>query len=210
MDRSLFESLKRIAMERLPADDPSHDFMHALRVLKNATAIAEVEGGDVRILVPAALFHDIVNIPKHTPDAPKASLLSANAARDILHGVPDYPAELIPEVWRAVKECSFKNALKPSSWESAVQQDADMLEAVGAVAIMRTFSSTGLAQRPFYHPIDPFCENREPEPQNYALDIFRDRLLQVVGRMNTKTGRVLAKARTAFLHTFLEQLQSEI
>lgn len=210
MNLPIYETLKRIALERLPQDDPSHDFMHATRVLANANRIVEVEGGNLLIINPSAFFHDIVNLPKNSPNARKASTLSANAARDILAGLADYPQDLIPEVWRAIHECSFKNATPPSSWESAVLQDADKLEAVGAISIMRTFSSTGLTRRPFYSPDDPFCEKRLPEPHKFALDLFPARLLQVEGRMHSETGRKLARERTTFLRAFLEQLRLEI
>ena len=89
-------------------------------------------------------------------------------------------------------------------------QDADRLEATGAIAIMRTFCSTGQMKRKFYNPEDPFCRNHEPDPLNYAIDLFYKRLLKVKDLMNTKTAIELAEKRTEFLRQFIIQLEKEI
>ena len=88
-------------------------------------------------------------------------------------------------------------------------QDADWLE-IGAIGVMRAFSSTGTMKRPFYHLQDPFCEKRDPQPLQYALDVFYTRLLRVQERLNTKTAKKIGKERTTFLHIFLKQLKLEL
>jgi uncharacterized protein len=75
---------------------------------------------------------------------------------------------------------------------------------------MRTFCSSGILQRTFFHADDPFCLKREPEPLLYSFDLFAHRLLKVQDRMLTKTGKQLAHQRTAFLHTFIEQVKKEV
>jgi len=75
---------------------------------------------------------------------------------------------------------------------------------------MRTYSSTGQMKRPFYNKTDPFCENREPDPHQFALDLFYDRLLKVTERMNTKTAKLIAKRRTNFLLDFLNEFKTEL
>jgi uncharacterized protein len=75
---------------------------------------------------------------------------------------------------------------------------------------MRTFASTGRMGRPFFDPVDPFCQRRDPDPFRYGLDLFYARLLLVEGGMHTATARALARQRTAFLHAFLDQVRVEI
>jgi len=204
------EKLKQIAEERLPKDDPSHDLSHSLRVLGNTKRIVRSWPADMEIMIPAALFHDLVNLPKCSPQARESPRLSAEAARIILEGIADYPQEKIAEVARCISECSFTNGNKPTSDESAVLQDADALESVGVIAIMRTFASSGKINRAFYQPQDPFCEIRKPNPKLFAVDLFFSRLFQVYERLNTQPARELAKQREKYMHIFLRQLGEEI
>jgi len=202
--------LKMIAEERLPKDDPSHDISHSFRVLGNMKRIVQSVPADMEILTPAALFHDLVNLPKDSPHAREAPRLSAEAARVILTDIEDYPLEKIAEVERCIGECSFGNHARPTSVESAILQDADALESVGVIAIMRTFASSGILKRGFYHPQDPFCEIRKPDPRNFAVDLFFSRLFLVYERLNTEPAREMAKQREKFMHAFLRQLGEEI
>ncbi|MBI5076994.1 hypothetical protein HZB94_01250 [Candidatus Falkowbacteria bacterium] len=94
--------------------------------------------------------------------------------------------------------------------ESKILQDADGLEATGAISIMRTYSSTGQMKRPFYNFENPFCENREPNATQFALDLFYERLLKVADRMHTKTAKKIAKRRTDFLKKFLNEFKLEL
>ena len=94
--------------------------------------------------------------------------------------------------------------------ESQIVQDADGLEATGAISIMRTFATTGQMNRPFYNPVDPFCKTREPDAMKNALDLFYERLLRVTERMHTKTAKKISTRRTAFLRKFLKELDLEL
>lgn len=210
MDLTTIEHLKSIAAERLPKDDPSHDISHALRVLRNAQLIASQQIGDMEILIPAALFHDLVNPPKCSPEARRGPELSALEAAKILICINDYPDQAIREVERCIRECSFTNGLKPSSVESAILQDADLLESLGAVAIMRTFASSGKINRAFYDAEDPFGRKRDLNPRQFAVDLFKSRLLRVSERLNTDTAKKIAQERETFLHVFLTQFGEEI
>ncbi|MBU0459730.1 MAG: HD domain-containing protein [Nanoarchaeota archaeon] len=200
----LIEEARKIIVD----DDPSHDLDHALRVLVNAEHIAQFEGGDLEVIVPAALFHDAINYPKDDPRAKYAAEESARVVRGILETFPDYSREKIARVEIVIVEHSYSNGIKPESLDSKIVQDADRLEATGAISIMRTFCSTGQMKRKFYHQKDPFCEQREPS--NYAVDLFYKRLLKVRDLMNTETAKSLAEKRTRFLYDFLEQLREEI
>lgn len=206
----LKEKLIAKAKEVISCEDPSHDVYHALRVLANAEYIAKFEGGDLEVIIPAALFHDAVNYRKDNPRSKYAADESAKVAQEILRGVEGFDRNKIPLVCRVIIEHSYGKGIKPELLESKIVQDADRLEVTGAIAIMRTFCSSGQMRRRFYNPIDPFCENRSPESLNYAVDLFYSRLLIVKDLMNTSTAKELAIVRTNFLNVFLEQLRSEI
>ena len=209
MDSALRETLIETASKRQPTDDPSHDFEHILRVLHLAEKLAELTEADSDILVPAALFHDIVLRPKDSPQSRHDTEDSALVAEAILQGIDIFPRQKILQVTACIRECSFSRGLKATSIESEILQDADRLEATGAIAIMRTFSSGGKMNRPFYPCDDPMCQRGFVRFRS-GLDLFFERLLVVGETMNTAGGRVLAKRRTDFLKQFLVQLQDEL
>jgi len=204
--KKLIEEAGRVISD----NDPSHDLNHALRVLGNAEYITHVEGGDLEIIIPAALFHDLVNYAKDDPRSADAAEESALLARGILQKLPDYNPPKITFVERAIIEHSYNKGIRPESLESQIVQDADRLEATGAISIMRTFCSTGQMKRQFYDSEDPFCEQRKADSSSYALDLFYTRLLKVKDLMNTATARRLAEKRTRFLYQFLGELKEEI
>lgn len=200
----------KLAREEILDEDPAHDFAHAGRVLALAERIAEDESADHDVIVPAALLHDAVNYPKDDPRAAQASDESAELAGRLLRNVVDFPHHKIVTVMQCIRECSFNKGIVPELLESRVLQDADRLEATGAIAIMRTFASTGRMSRPFYNANDPFCEHREPEPKHYAVDLFYVRLLKIEKLAHTRIAKELARQRTEFLLAFLTQLAQEI
>ena len=89
-------------------------------------------------------------------------------------------------------------------------QDADRLDAIGAIGIARAFSVGGAEGRPFYNTDDPFCKNRTPDDKSYTLDHFYKKLLLLEKKMNTKYGKIEAKNRTRILKKFVNDLQKEI
>ena len=107
-------------------------------------------------------------------------------------------------------ECSYSKGTFPGSLESKILQDADRLEATGAIAIMRTFSSGGQMERPFYNPKDPFREESDPTGVNFSLDLFFKRLYLVSEGMHTKTARTIAMRRHEFLKQFEAELRLEL
>ena len=209
-DSPLFQKLLQLGHEHSHNDDVSHDFYHIQRVLHNAEKIILGEGGDMDILLPACLFHDVVNYPKNDPRADQSSNESAIWTAELLQSIPEYPQEKIEAVADAISKCSFSKGIVPDLLESKILQDADGLESVGAISIARTFASTGLMQRPFYNPEDPFCENHDPNPREFALDLFYKRLFKVYERFHTQTARDIAKQRHDFLQIFIDQLHQEI
>lgn len=210
MTNTLRKQLIEAARQKSHDDDPSHDFNHILRVLKNAEFIAEREGGDVDVLVPAALFHDAINYPKNDPRARQAPEESAEYAANVLRDIDNYPSKKIPDVVDAIAKCSFTNGILPTLLESKILQDADGLESTGAISIMRTFSSGGLMRRPFFHPEDPLCARRDATMIVGSLDLFYKRLLQIKDRLHTETAQKMAVRRHQFLLDFLDEVRYEL
>ena len=210
MNKKLKNQLIKIAKEKISDVDVSHDFEHALRVLFNAEMIAKQENGDFDIIVPAALFHDLIVYQKNHPNTHKSQEESAKEAEKILNTFSNFSKDTIKKVKICILECSFSKGIVPNLLESKILQDADGLEATGAISIMRTYSSTGQMKKPFYNSDDPFCKNRKVDASKFALDLFYERLLKVAGRMHTKTARKIARRRTDFLIDFLEEFRLEL
>lgn len=210
MTEVLKNKLIRIAKSKITDDDPSHDIHHALRVVGYVELLSKEEGADLDILIPAALFHDIVNYPKNDPMSLKSSTESAVIVGKILSQISEYPQNKIKFVQRAIQNCSFRKGVKHIYLESKILQDADALEATGAIAIMRTFASAGQMKKTFYSPHDPYCKKREPNSKDYALDLFFDRLFKVRDRMYTQSARKLACLYTKFLTDFMRELKFEL
>ena len=202
--------LESVARRRIDGEDAAHDFEHARRVMMNALKIGAAEGGDVDVLIPAALFHDVMMFPKNDPRSDDAAHQSAMMAVGILQSTDGYPAAKIQRVADAITHCSFGNPADGLPLDALILQDADRLEATGAIAIMRTFWSAGQMGQPLYDPDDPFARSRQADGLRYAFDLFETRLLRVEARMNTGTGRELARSRTAFLRTFMTQFNDDL
>jgi uncharacterized protein len=211
MNKELRTLLINIAKNNISSKDPSHDIMHAVRVLKNSELIAKYEkNADLDIITPASLYHDKFVYPKNNPRREYSQKESAKWTKNTLIDILEFPQYKIPSVEVCIIECSFSNNVDPRMLESRIVQDADKLEATGVISIMRTFSSTGQMGRPFYNPKDPFCSCREPDSLLYALDLFYTRLLKVPERMHTEKGREIAERRTKILYKFLDELKLEI
>lgn len=210
MNKLLKEQLISIAKEKMSKKDPSHDINHVLRVLAMSEKIATTENADFDIIVPSAIFHDVINYPKNHYKRLRSSKESAEFAKRILKNIESFPKNKIGKVYESINLCSFTKGLKPNFLEGKILQDADSLEATGAMSIMRTFSSAGIMNKTFYDVSDPFCEKRKPDDHKFALDLFFTRLLVVQSRLYTKTAKSIAKKRTRFLKGFLKELKSEL
>jgi len=209
MDNNLKKKLFLIAETHQIKNDPSHDFNHIIRVTNLATKIAKSVNADLEIIIPSALFHDIVVYKKNSPKSKKESSESAIFASNILNSFKKYPKSKIDKVKKCIEECSFSKGTNPSSLESKVLQDADRLEATGAISIMRTFASVGHMNTSLYAKEDPLCKNSLVKFRS-GIDLFYNRLLIVEKTMHTKFARKLASQRTEFLKTFLNQFKKEL
>jgi uncharacterized protein len=209
MKESLINKLILISKNRQVKNDPSHDFQHVQRVLNLAVEIGKKVEADLDIVIPAALFHDTVVYRKDSPKSKYETDESAEVAGHILKKIREYPKEKIEKVKICIRQCSFSKGIIPDILESKVLQDADMLESTGAISIMRTFSSGGQMNRPFYDLNDPFCK-KGLFGVHSGLWLFYKRLLLVEKRMHTKFAKKIAKRRTNFLITFLDEFKKEL
>ncbi len=199
-----------LAAEDTPRD-AAHDLAHIRRVAHRAEEIARAEGADARtvtICVAAAWLHDLVYLPKNHPDAAQcaeraAGLIPAFAARA---GLADHADEIAT----AVAEHSFSGGRAPSTFASRVLQDADRLEAIGAIGIARCFATGGSMGAALWHSETPFGDARTLDDKAFSLDHFERKLLKLAPAMNTAHGRALAQRRDATMRAFLDALRDEL
>lgn len=189
--------------------DIAHDLEHVRRVVANARALAYVEGARLDVVVPAAWLHDCVAVAKDSPERSRASRLAADEAVSRLRawGVPE---DALPDVAHAIEAHSFSAGIAPRTIEAGVVQDADRLDALGAVGLARCLMLGAELGRPFYVPSDPFCEGRAPDDMASSLDHFYTKLLGLAETFITDAGRAEARRRTATLQRFLDDLRHEL
>lgn len=196
-------------VDDIMAQDGGHDWGHIWRVLKAAHDIAQHEPPcDLEVVSAAVLFHDVVNLPKDSPDRHLASTKSADVAVAYFQDAFDTPRlELLHE---AIRCHSYSAGLPPETLEAKIVSDADKFEALGAFGIARTFYVSGLMKRTIVHPFDPFAKDRPLDDAEYAVDHFFRKLLKLESRFYTARGREVARQRIVVLESFLEQLESEM
>jgi len=196
-------------VRKIMKNDSAHDFEHLMRVYNNAKKICEKEKANTKLVLTAALLHDLVSYPKSDKRSKKSSINSAKKAKRLLKKYP-YSENEIDIVYDAIINHSYSRNKSPKSVEGKILQDADRLDAIGAIGIARVFAVGGSEKRPFYNVEDPFCQNRKPNDQSYTLDHFYQKLLLLESSMNTESGRKEAGKRTKILKDFLVNLEREI
>jgi uncharacterized protein len=138
-----------------------------------------------------------------------ASTLAAETATTFL-SANGYPADLLPAIAHAIAAHSFSAGIAPQTIEAKVVQDADRLDALGAIGIARCLMLGGATGRPLYEAIEPFPNTRPPDDTAYTIDHFFTKLLTLAGTMQTAAARAEAERRTVFLQEFLDELATEI
>lgn len=198
--------------QHITTNDAAHDISHFKRVWNTCLAIDTAEGnkGDLLILLTASYFHDLIAVPKNSPDRHKASFLSAEKTDTLLHTYfKGFPEDKIAGVKHAIHAHSFSAGITPVTYEAKVLQDADRMEALGAIGIARTFYVAGLLHTQMFHPTDPLAQNRALDDKTYALDHFQVKLLKLPAQMNTASGKQLAEKYAAVLTAFMQQIVKE-
>ena len=197
--------------EKLEGAEAGHDWFHIERVWKLSKKIAEKEGGNLEVIELSALLHDIADPKFHNGD----ETLALKISKDFLEEI-QVDAELIEQVLFVIKNISFKNraeAPENPPLELQIVQDADRLDAVGAIGIARTFNFGGFKNNLMYHPeIKPnLGMNKEEYKKSNGTTInhFYEKLLLLKDLMNTETAKKIASERHDFMLQFLDEFYKE-
>lgn len=188
-----------------------HDWWHIYRVWKLSKYIAKTEDVNMFIVEIGALLHDIADSKFHNGDEE----VGPRKAREFLTSL-DVEEEVIIHVENIIANISFKGGKHTQKFKSSelnVIQDADRLDAMGAIGIARTFNYGGHKNREIYNPeIKPNLSMTKEEYKNSnapTLNHFYEKLLLLKGRMNTKTGKSMAEHRHKFMEEFLDEFYKE-
>lgn len=189
--------------------DAAHGMAHIERVVSNVKRLLKSENADSEIVIAAAWLHDCVSLPKDHPDKESSSSLAAEKAVQFLKSTK-FDAKKIEAVRHAIEAHSFSSGITPRTIEAKIVQDADRLDALGAVGIARCFMVGGLLNRPIYNPNDPFCDKSEPDDQLWTIDHFYTKLFKLKDLLNTDSAKKEAGIRVEFMHQYLQRLREEI
>lgn len=207
----LIDNTVQFVRETLKNAEGGHDWWHIHRVWTNAKLIAQTEKADPLIVELAALLHDIADSKFHNGDeeiGPRTAgnyLLSQNV-----------DAAIVEHVQQIIRHMSFKSSFDKQTFHSpelAIVQDADRLDAIGAIGIARAFNYGGFKGREIYNPeIEPNLNMSKDEYKNSpapSINHFYEKLLLLKDKMNTPTGRKLAEQRHLFMEAYLRQFYLE-
>lgn len=191
--------LQQIVSRRMSAQGAGHGMDHVLRVLRNARTIHRETGGDVLIIEMAALLHDVGDAKFHA-----GVERSGEFSRQILNELEVDP-KIIEEVVAIVDQISFRHGVDAAqlSLEGQIVQDADRLDALGAIGIVRTIEYGASVGQPFY------LAGVDLPASQTGIGHFYQKLFKLRERLNTETARRLAVEREQFMHQFLQQYFSE-
>ena len=203
----VFASAKDYIRTLFEGDGSGHDFYHSMRVHDAAVSIAESEGGDLDVIRLSALLHDV-------DDRKLFDSKDYDNARSFMtgNGIPD---EMQERVVHVISQISFKgkDSVVPDTLEGRIVQDADRLDAIGAIGIGRAFAYGGSRGRPMHVPGESFLEDMDADTyynhENTTINHFYEKLLLLKDLMNTPTARELADGRHRFMESFLEEFYAE-
>ena len=207
MQNELIARTAAYVKEKFENEYSGHDWFHTLRVFRTATRIAEAEGADVETVQLAALLHD-VDDRKLSPEtyADKANARSFLSANNV-------DESRIDEICRIISEISFAENCVPSTLEGKCVQDADRLDAIGAIGIARAFAYGGNRNRLMHHPdIAPnpnMTKEEYSKSESTTLNHFYEKLFKLTDMMNTETAKAIAMEREEFMRGFVDEFLNE-
>ena len=211
-DEHLIQETKTFVKNTLENAEGGHDWFHTLRVYNNTLLISKHEDVEPLVVELGALLHDIADSKFHAGD----ETIGPKLAREFLfkHNVDSM---VIEHVVNIIKHISFKNSLDKNlsftSKELEVIQDADRLDAIGAIGIARCFNYGGFKNRPLYDPtVAPNLSMTKEEYKTSngpTINHFYEKLLLLKDKMNTKSGKQIAEKRHSFMEAYLKQFYSE-
>ena len=190
--------------------DGAHDLSHLLRVWRNAASIVATEPtADAELVAASVILHDCVAVEKSSPLRSQASRLAAERARTLVADLGWTDAR-IGALAHAIEAHSFSAAIEPLTLEACILQDADRLDAIGAIGIARCFYTGGRMESLLYDPDDPAAEARPLDDRRYAIDHFEAKLFRVADGFRTKAGQAMARDRTATMRGFVAAFHAEV
>lgn len=211
-DAQLIEATIDFVKTELKNAEGGHDWFHIERVYKNSLSIAKQENVDITVVSLAALLHDIADPKFHNGDEALGSKIASTFL--LKHNVD---SEIIEHVTQIIDNMSFKNSFDLNasftSKEMEVVQDADRIDAIGAIGIARCFNYGGFKDRALYDPeIKPNLNMTKAEYKNSdapTINHFYEKLLLLKDQLNTKTGKRIALERHKYMEGFLKQFYAE-
>jgi uncharacterized protein len=198
-----------------PPGELAHDRLHLERVHAWALRLAPEAGADPDLCGAAAIVHDLAMVPKDGADRAEGGARSAVAARPLL-AAAGYVEEEIAIIVAAIATSSWSKGLPPANPVGAVLQDADRLDAIGAIGLLRTVACGQWMSRPerpgrFYDPADPCADAARPlDDRRQCVDHLPAKLLRLAAGMHTPTACAEAARRHRFLLDFMQALRSEL
>ena len=211
MNATLIQDTITFVKQKLQNAEAGHDWFHINRVYKNSLYIANTETCDVQVVALGALLHDIADSKFHNGD----ETVGPRVAREFLE-LQKVPESIIQQVVFIIENISFKGGnfeKHTATIELQIVQDADRLDAIGAIGIARTFNYGGFKNRQLYNPdVAPNLKMTKDEYKNNeapTINHFYEKLLLLKNKMNTTTGKKLAQQRHDYMEGFLKQFFME-
>jgi uncharacterized protein len=210
---TIIKKAKNFVQQRFKGAEGGHDWFHTKRVLANSIHIGKEENADLFVVQLAAILHDVADAKFHDGDETLGPEIASQLLTEL--NVDESRREHIIKI---IETVSFKNSLsateKPfNSIELQIVQDADRLDAIGAIGIARAFNYGGFKNRELYNPkIAPNVKMSKEEYKNSSaptINHFYEKLLLLKGKMNTSAGKKLAEKRHAFMLKYLDQFYKE-
>ncbi len=189
------------------SDSSGHDYYHSIRVMNIALSIAEIEGGDRNVIALAALLHDVDDRKLFK------TVNNENAIRFMIsHKIFD---EMQENICKIIDQISFmgSDSVVPDTLEGKIVQDADRLDAIGAIGIGRAFAYGGSKGRKMHDPSESYKENMSADEyfsnESTTINHFYEKLLLLKDMMNTETAKKIAEHRHEFMKTYLDEFYDE-
>jgi uncharacterized protein len=212
-DVAALAAIRRAAEEACAQHDAAHDVLHLARVVMNARALADAESSehvvDRFVIEAAGWLHDLVQLPKGAGQPGESARKSAVAADELLAS-SGVVAERRARIRHAIEAHSFSGNLLPDTLEAAIVQDADRLDALGAIGIARLWVSGVALGGRLYSANDPAARERALDDRSFGLDHIERKLLRLPATMNTSAGRREAERRAAFVATYRAEFLREL
>ncbi|EGQ8165950.1 HD domain-containing protein [Vibrio parahaemolyticus] len=206
---SQFEPLFLEFMQQEMQVDAAHDIEHVKRVVKTAKQLCDDENADIAIVLPAAYLHDCFTYPKDHPNRKQSSAIAAKKAIAYLESI-QYPQHYHDAIAHAIEAHSFSANIRPNTLEAQIVQDADRLDALGAIGVTRCIQVSTHFNAQLYNDNDMFAKERELNDKQFTVDHFQTKLFKIVDTMNTEFAKLEANKRKAFMQTYLKQLHDEV